>query len=52
VDGSQPQTLEKVFYPSPPYVAVLGTKLKPENKSDRHPENLSFNTFSILGDLS
>jgi len=44
--------LEKVLYPSPPYVAVLGTKLKQEKKPNHHPENLSFNTFSILGDLS
>jgi hypothetical protein len=30
VGWMQPQMLEKVRYPSPPYVAVFGTKLKQE----------------------
>jgi len=50
--GANHKRWRKCFTPPPPYVAVLGTKLKPENKSNRHPENLSFNTFSILKDLS
>jgi hypothetical protein len=49
--GSSPSA-GKSALPLPPYVAVLGTKLKQEKEPNHHPENLSFNTFSILGDLS
>lgn len=44
--------LKKVRNPSPPYVDSFGEKLALEIEGKSSPRNLSFNTFSILGDLS
>jgi hypothetical protein len=43
--------LKKVRYPSPPMLFISGENKSLKTKAKAHPENLSFNTFSILGDL-